>query len=820
MGVFRQFPYSNFHEMNLDEMIKIIKNMLEEWAQYYAEWNTWMDQMNDDWSNYQEVMNEAWQNMQDFINNYFDNLDVQEEINTKITSMVNSGVFASIVAPYIPPEVSTWLSAHITQPTGVVIDTSLTVAGACADAKSTGDAIDKVKSAIGYLNATGNLDFVNGQATFYDGYYSATAYVGGGTIATPPFTDWNVLVMHVIKDAKIKVSGFPATNGVRSAWLNSANPADFHSVAWLSTDNNTGTKICETEWLAIADYRINPDNIKVVYEMNAHFETSIEILESQMQTLYNRISWTGTAYGDVDIPIKITSGHSYEFKCIGSSGYVKIMGSDRTVIVNTITAGFSAVWTADADYDYITVLFSGAGVTLEATDNSTPISDLLKAKQDIATISDGKYMVLNDAIGRQITKENCTFITLCRQYIDSNNLTTGGYWDDVGGIVQERTLETLSRVPAIELKAGTSYSFIHVYGYFCIITDNSGTVIERLTTSTANDYTGNYTPATDCYVYVTIFNTAIGSAMVCDSVDHLPKQYVEGVYYEKADLNTGDGIDITVKKDGSGDYSSIVDAVEYANSQGGRIPINIHIYSGDYDILDELGGNTFINSILDNGDVLQGLCLKADGINLIGHGYVIMRFELPDTVQKFQSTNTSCLNLTFYSNKIENITLIAKNCRYVIHDECGPRNPYIHRVMKNLRCIHKGNAEGLWEWATVMGGGAGGGSTYDIINCQFITGSYFQAFSYHTNTNQQPSFFNVDGCVGSVNNNTSMGNGISFRFAYYGTGRTGICVANVKNCSGNGRTVVESEQGSTNNNIEMYVNGWETIEPITVTGNE
>lgn len=148
MGVFRQFPYSNFHEMNLDEMIKIVKNMLEEWAQYYAEWDTWMNQINDDWSNYQEVMTEAWQNMRDFINNYFDNLDVQNEINNKITSMVISGEFASIVAPYIPPTVTAWLSEHITEPVGVVIDTSLTVAGACADAKATGDEIRGLKNAV------------------------------------------------------------------------------------------------------------------------------------------------------------------------------------------------------------------------------------------------------------------------------------------------------------------------------------------------------------------------------------------------------------------------------------------------------------------------------------------------------------------------------------------------------------------------------------------------------------------------------------------------------------------------------------------------
>lgn len=137
MGVFRQFPYSNFHEMNMDEIIKIVKNMLEEWAQYYTTWDDWKTQVTNEWAE-----------MQDFINDYFDNLDVQEEINTKITAMVNSGEFSDIVDPYIPPAVSSWLAEHITQPVGVVIDTSLSVSGACADAKATGDAITDVKNEI------------------------------------------------------------------------------------------------------------------------------------------------------------------------------------------------------------------------------------------------------------------------------------------------------------------------------------------------------------------------------------------------------------------------------------------------------------------------------------------------------------------------------------------------------------------------------------------------------------------------------------------------------------------------------------------------
>ena len=133
MGVYRHFPYSNFHEMNLDEIIKIVKDMLEEWAQYYDTWDDWKTQVTNEWAE-----------MQNFINNYFDNLNVQTEINNKIIAMVNSGEFGNIVSPYIPDATADWLAEHITQPVGVVIDTSLSVSGACADAKVTGDAIREI----------------------------------------------------------------------------------------------------------------------------------------------------------------------------------------------------------------------------------------------------------------------------------------------------------------------------------------------------------------------------------------------------------------------------------------------------------------------------------------------------------------------------------------------------------------------------------------------------------------------------------------------------------------------------------------------------
>ena len=43
MGIFQQFPYSNFHEMNLDQIIKIMRQMQDEWEDVKTEWASYKD---------------------------------------------------------------------------------------------------------------------------------------------------------------------------------------------------------------------------------------------------------------------------------------------------------------------------------------------------------------------------------------------------------------------------------------------------------------------------------------------------------------------------------------------------------------------------------------------------------------------------------------------------------------------------------------------------------------------------------------------------------------------------------------------------------
>lgn len=124
MAFFDEYPYSNLHNVNLDWVLQRVK----EWGEMVEDNNTRF-----------ETLQQANEDFKAYVTNYIENLDYQTAIDDKIDRMFASGVLGEYLQPYVSPAVTTWLGEHITEPTGVVIDTSLTISGACADAKITGD---------------------------------------------------------------------------------------------------------------------------------------------------------------------------------------------------------------------------------------------------------------------------------------------------------------------------------------------------------------------------------------------------------------------------------------------------------------------------------------------------------------------------------------------------------------------------------------------------------------------------------------------------------------------------------------------------------
>lgn len=166
MPFFDQYPYTNFHNVNLDWVLERVK----EWGQMVEDNNTRF-----------ENLQEANENFKEYVTNYIENLDYQAAVDDKLDRMFESGVLGEYLQPYVSPAVTTWLEENITEPVGVVIDSSLTVAGAAADAKATGTAIQNLALSniardallecfqkVGWIDGTSNESYNKLQRALYN----------------------------------------------------------------------------------------------------------------------------------------------------------------------------------------------------------------------------------------------------------------------------------------------------------------------------------------------------------------------------------------------------------------------------------------------------------------------------------------------------------------------------------------------------------------------------------------------------------------------------------------------------------------------------
>ena len=173
-----QYPGTNFHDLNLNWLLNEMKNCLTEWASTKEDW----EDLETDNAAFKERIESEWDSFEDYVRNYLTNLDVSQEINAKIDAMIESGQFRSIIINDVVGQTAlttaSWLNSHITQETGYVIDDTLTVSGAAADAKAAGDRITELKNAIDYIAPVRCKDIFN---DFSLGFFNNnTLYTGSG----------------------------------------------------------------------------------------------------------------------------------------------------------------------------------------------------------------------------------------------------------------------------------------------------------------------------------------------------------------------------------------------------------------------------------------------------------------------------------------------------------------------------------------------------------------------------------------------------------------------------------------------------------------
>lgn len=140
-----------------------------------------------------DALLEAYEQLQGYVNDYFDNLDVQEEINNKLDDLASDGTLSTLLSPYIPDQVTQWLDEHVT-PTSPPIDNTLTISGAGADAKVTGDRLSLLRREMINYNVTNLL-------------------TGNPAFTFPDFTGYGVTCRYDVEEDCFIINGTANTNG-------------------------------------------------------------------------------------------------------------------------------------------------------------------------------------------------------------------------------------------------------------------------------------------------------------------------------------------------------------------------------------------------------------------------------------------------------------------------------------------------------------------------------------------------------------------------------------------------------------------------------
>lgn len=206
------------------------------------------------------------------------------------------------------------------------------------------------------------------------------------------------------------------------------------------------------------------------------------------------------------------------------------------------------------------------------------------------------------------------------------------------------------------------------------------------------------------------------------------------------------------------------------------IPLNIYLERGDYDFK---SANDAINDV---NYVKYGHTIGSN-TKLIGKGsarecVIHSRFSDDETSEKANLYST--LNVNVDEIVLENITVIAKNCRYAIHMDTNNQITGINTSFKNCIFINEGNNTGLWNYPSSVGFGTSENSKYLFEECNFISYNYTSTGIHSNNGEVFDSEVIYNKCK-FLNNNAST-NDIDFSIDEYNATSNGIIHVIMTNC--------------------------------------
>ena len=200
---------------------------------------------------------------------------------------------------------------------------------------------------------------------------------------------------------------------------------------------------------------------------------------------------------------------------------------------------------------------------------------------------------------------------------------------------------------------------------------------------------------------------------------------------------------ITVKKDGSGDFTTIQDAINSINDASVTNQYDIQVYD-DFEIKDlkELYVNTGKRNTIDNPSNEVALVFTKSWVHIRGMKSDRNKLYVESPSDLAASSFQNIQVIKAQGNVIiNNFHVAIKGGRYAIHQESGGRklhpDYHAHTIYKDLIIEHRGNSSYTngsgWTSICAQANGTTSGLKQTYVNCKWIS-PYKTPFYTHTNS--------------------------------------------------------------------------------------
>lgn len=168
----------------------------------------------------------------------------------------------------------------------------------------------------------------------------------------------------------------------------------------------------------------------------------------------------------------------------------------------------------------------------------------------------------------------------------------------------------------------------------------------------------------------------------------------------------------TLYKDGTGNFTSLVEAIETTEKYNGA---TLYIGPGTWDVLAELGDDYL--AAVSSSESTWGLVLK-NNIHVICSNQTVFTANYTGNNSNVR-TYLSVFNAGPNGFTLENARIISSNIRYCVHDDRGSNSDAYNNRYINCNMYHDNSGNTVFGGWQCIGGGFGKNGTITIEHCVF-----------------------------------------------------------------------------------------------------